>query len=48
VGHASRSSDLFRAEESRARVSYSGLKTGVGVMAGGARGIIVEVASRSS
>jgi hypothetical protein len=45
VGHTSRSSGLLRVEASRARVSLSGLMTGGGVMAGGARSTIVEVAS---
>jgi len=44
VGHASRSGGLLRLEASRARVSQSGLKTGGGATAGGARGIIAEVA----
>jgi hypothetical protein len=35
VGHASRSSGLLHVEGSRVRVSYSGLKTGVGATAGG-------------
>jgi hypothetical protein len=35
-------------EASLARVSQSGLKTGGAVMAGGARGTIVEVASEAS
>jgi hypothetical protein len=48
VGHASRSSSLLRVEASLARVSQSGLKTGGGVMTGGARGTITEVASKAS
>jgi hypothetical protein len=48
VGHASRSSGLLHVEVSQARVSQSDLKTGGGVMAGGAQGTIVEVASRTS
>jgi hypothetical protein len=48
TGHASRSSGLLHVEVSRTRVSQSGLKTGGGTMAGGARGTITEVASRSS
>jgi hypothetical protein len=45
VGHVSRFSSLLRIEESRARVSQSGLKTGRGATMGGARGTIAEVAS---
>jgi hypothetical protein len=48
VGHASRSSGLLCMEASRARVSQSRLKTGGSAMAGGARGIIVKVVSRTS
>jgi hypothetical protein len=48
MGHTSRSRGLLHVEASRAMVSQSGLKTGRGAMAGGARGIIVEVVSRSS
>jgi hypothetical protein len=48
AGHASRSSGLLHVEASLARVSQSGLKTGGGVTAGGARGTIVEVASEAS
>jgi hypothetical protein len=48
VGHASRSSGLLHVEASLARGSQSGLKTGGGTMAGGARGTITEVASDSS
>jgi hypothetical protein len=43
VGHASRSSGLLRVDISLARVSQSDLKTGGGVMAGGASGTIVKV-----
>jgi hypothetical protein len=48
VGHASRSSVLLHVEASLARVSQSGLKTGGGVTAGGARCTIVEVVSEAS
>jgi hypothetical protein len=48
AGHALRSSGLLHVEASLARVSQSGLKTGGGVTAGGARGTIAEVASESS
>jgi hypothetical protein len=48
VGHASRSSALLHVEASRARVSQSRFKTGVGVMTGGARDIIVEVTGSKS
>jgi hypothetical protein len=48
VVYASRSSGLLRVEAIPARVSQSGLKTGGGVTAGGARGTIAEVASESS
>jgi hypothetical protein len=48
VGHASRSSGLLHVEASLARVSQSGLKTGGGVMVGGARGTIVEVVLEAS
>jgi hypothetical protein len=48
VGHASRSSGLLGVEASLTRVSQSGLKTGRGVTAGGARGTITEVASEAS
>jgi hypothetical protein len=43
VGHASRSSDLVRVEASQTRISQSGLKTGGGTIAVGARGTIMEV-----
>jgi hypothetical protein len=48
AGHASRSSDLLSVEASLAWVSQSGLKTGEGVTACGARGTIAEVASETS
>jgi hypothetical protein len=48
VGHALRSSDLLHVEASLARVSQSGLKTGEGTTAGGARGTITEVALETS
>jgi hypothetical protein len=48
VGHASRSSGLFHVESSLARVFQSGLKTGLGATAGGARGTIIEVTSEAS
>jgi hypothetical protein len=48
AGHASRSSGLLCEEASLARVSQSGLKTGGGAMAGGARGTIAEVVSEIS
>jgi hypothetical protein len=48
MGHASRSSGLLGVEASLARVSQSGLKTGGGAMAGGARGTIAEVALETS
>jgi hypothetical protein len=43
-----RSSDLLRVKASLARVFQSGLKTGGGATAGGARGTIAEVVSRGS
>jgi hypothetical protein len=43
VGHVSRSDGLLCLEASHARVSLSGLKTGGGVMTGGAHGTIAEV-----
>jgi hypothetical protein len=46
--HALRSSGLLCVEPSLARVSQSGLKTGGGAMAGGARGTIMEVVSEAS
>jgi hypothetical protein len=48
VAHASKSSDLLHVEASLARVFQSGLKTGGGATAGGARGTIAEVASEAS
>jgi hypothetical protein len=48
AGHTLRSSGLLHVEASLARVSQSGLKTGRGAMAGGARGTIVEVESKAS
>jgi hypothetical protein len=48
VGHASRSSGLLHVEASLARVSQSGLKTGGDATTGGARDIIMEVASEAS
>jgi hypothetical protein len=45
MGHTSRSSGLLHLKASRARVFQSALKTGRGVMAGGARGTITEAAS---
>jgi hypothetical protein len=48
VGHASRSSGLLSVEASLASVSQSGLKTGGGVMTGGSRSTITEVASEAS
>jgi hypothetical protein len=47
VGHASRSSSLLRVEASLTRVSQSGLKTGGGATASGARGTIAEVALKT-
>jgi hypothetical protein len=48
AGHVLRSSGLLHMEESMARVSPSGLKTGGGATAGGACGTIAEVASELS
>jgi hypothetical protein len=48
VGHALRSSGLLHVEASLARVSQSGLKTGRGMMTGGAHGTIAEVASEAN
>jgi hypothetical protein len=48
VGYALRFSGLLRVEASLARLFQSGLKTGGGTIAGGARGTIVEVASEAS
>jgi hypothetical protein len=47
AGHVSRSSGLLHVEASLARISQSGLKTGRGMTAGGARGTIAEVASEA-
>jgi hypothetical protein len=48
TGHASRSGGLLHVKASLARVSQSGLKTGGGATAAGARGTITEVASEAS
>jgi hypothetical protein len=48
VGHASRSSGLFRVKASLARVSQYGRKTGGGAITGDARGTIAKVASNAS
>jgi hypothetical protein len=48
VGHMSRSSGFFLIKVSLSIVSQSGLKTSGGVTAGGARGTITEVVSKSS
>jgi hypothetical protein len=48
VGHALRSGGSLHLEASCVRVSRSGLKTGGGAAVGGARGTIIEIASRSS
>jgi hypothetical protein len=48
MGHTSRSSSLLGVKASLIRISQSGLKTGGGATAGGARGTIVEVASEAS
>jgi hypothetical protein len=48
VGHTSRSSGLLHVKISQARVSQSDLKTSEGATAGGACGIIAEVASIGS
>jgi hypothetical protein len=48
MGHVSRSSSLLHVEASMARVSQSGLKTGGGTTADGARDTIAEVASEAS
>jgi hypothetical protein len=48
VGHTSRYNGLLCVEASLARVSQSGLKTGRGVTASGARGTITEVVSEAS
>jgi hypothetical protein len=44
VGHMLRCSSLLHVEASRARVCQSDLKTGGGVMTGGAHDTIVKVA----
>jgi hypothetical protein len=46
--HTLRSSGLLHVEASLDRVSQSDLKTGGDATAGGARGTIVEVASKSN
>jgi hypothetical protein len=48
VEYVSRSSGLLGVEASLVRVSQSGLKTGGGATAGGARGTITKVASETS
>jgi hypothetical protein len=48
VGHASRYSSLVGVEASLAKVSQSGLKTGGGMTAGGARCTIAKIASKAS
>jgi hypothetical protein len=48
AGHTSRSSGLLRMKASLARDFQSGLKTGGGATAGGARGTITKVASEAS
>jgi hypothetical protein len=48
VGHALRSSGLLHMEASLTRVSQSYMKTDGGVTVVGARGTIVEVASKIS
>jgi hypothetical protein len=48
MGHALRSSSLLHVEVSLDRVFQSGLKTGGGATAGGARGTITEVVSEAS
>jgi hypothetical protein len=48
AGHTSRSSGLLCMKATLARVFQSGLKTGGGATAGGARGTIAEVASEAS
>jgi hypothetical protein len=47
-GHTSRSSGLLHVEASLASVFQSGMKTGGGATAGGARGTIAEVTSEAS
>jgi hypothetical protein len=48
VRHTLRSSGFLRVKASLARVFQSGLKTGGGAMAGGARGTITKIASEAS
>jgi hypothetical protein len=48
AGHASRYSSLLHVEASLVRISQSGLKTGGGTTAGGARDTITEVTSEAS
>jgi hypothetical protein len=48
AGHTSRYGGLLHLEASRAKVSQSGLNTGGGATAGGARCTIMKVASKSS
>jgi hypothetical protein len=48
VRHTSRSSGFLDVEASLARVSQSGLTTGGGATASGARGTIAEVVSEAS
>jgi hypothetical protein len=48
VGHGSRSSGLLHVEASLAMVAQSCLKNDGGATAGGVRGTITEVASRTS
>jgi hypothetical protein len=48
VGHVSRSSSVLRVKTSPTRISKSSIKTVGGVMMGGVRDTIVEVASESS
>jgi hypothetical protein len=43
VGHSSQSSGLLRLKASRVRVFQSGLNTGRGVTADGARSIITKI-----
>jgi hypothetical protein len=47
AGHVSRSSCLLHVKASLARIFQSGLKTGGGVITGGARGTITKVASEA-
>jgi hypothetical protein len=48
MGHTSKSNGLLHVKASLARIFQSGLKIGRGATTGGARGSIVEVASKSS